>query len=182
MMRFGNKLFRDMFDKLLFCLQRGLAVDRQSYPVGYPEDVRVDGHGWEIENDGGDDIGCLPPNSWQPHQLLDIGRNDTLEFINECSRHAHKMLGLVVGIRDAFDIGEDGIRIGGGQRLGCRVGLKKGRGDHVDPLVRTLGRKDNRYQQLVGIGIMKFRFSDWFVVEKPLDHVFVSFLFPHDKK
>ena len=142
-----------------FGLQRRLRVGCKTDTVGDAEHVGVDRHNRLVENDSGNDVGSLAAHAWQGLQLVDIIGDLAIKVGQQLFGHSLQMTALAVRIGDRLDIGVDILDRGRRQRLGVGVGCKQSRRDHIDTLVGALGRKHNRYEQLVGIVVMQFALS-----------------------
>ena len=134
---------------------RGLAVG-QPEAVGDSEYVCVHGDYRLVVEDGSHDIGCLAAYSGQAHETVCVGRNHRMEVADQPAGHVYQVTGLAVGVGDGADQSQYVLEGGGGKVLGCRVSLKQGWSDHIDPFVGTLGREDDRDYELVSVPEVQF--------------------------
>jgi hypothetical protein len=110
--------------------------------------VDVDGDAGHAEGIAEHDVGRLPPEPGQGHQVLEPGRHLAAEPLGQLLAQAHQRAGLgpVVagGVDQVLELGPVRPRVG----RGIGVAGEQRRGDLVDLLVGGLGREDGRHGQL----------------------------------
>ncbi len=127
----------------------------QTQAPAEPPDVGVHGQSGEVEGHAAHDVGRLAPHPRQGHQIVQAGRDLTVEALDQGLGHANEAPGLV-GVEpgrahDLLQVGE----LGPGQRLRRRVaGEQRGR-DHVDPDVGRLGGEDGGGQELERVVVVQ---------------------------
>ena len=140
MMSFGNEVRGEVGREMFFDRQRSCACLRdKAYAMADTEDVGVDCHSGFAVDDGLDDVCCLSAYSGEADQFFGAVGYSVAEFFMQHFCHALKVAGFAVGVADAADILvyvfssclAHGFR--GGE------GVKEGRSDAVNPLVRALG-------------------------------------------
>ncbi len=95
-----------------------------------------------------DDVGGLPPDPGQAHQVLHAARNLAAEPPLDCVRHRDQVACLGPEEAGRVDQPLKLLRIRGGHRRGVRRIGEQGRRDEVDAGVGALGREDGRHQEL----------------------------------
>jgi hypothetical protein len=141
--------------------------------------MRINSQRRLAERHGSDHIGCFPPNSRNGHQLINLLGQASAEIIYDLPRCMDQVCGLVVRIRARPDQSE--YRFNGGCRQTFHSGktlIERGR-DHVHPLVRALGGKNDGNHQLVGIGVFQLGFGNRHVLAEPPDHAAEPFFGGH---
>ena len=114
------------------------------------EHVRIHSdHGLVVE-DTGHHIGGFSAHARERHQGVDVAGNLSAIFIYDLAGHRHQMCRLAVGVGDRPDQGIDLFRRGGGEPFHVGETLVEGGRRHIDPFVGTLGREDDRDDELVG--------------------------------
>ena len=139
MMSRGNICFGNVArEALLDGIRRCGALRDKPKTMADAEDVGVDSHSGPMPDDSLHDIGCLTPHTWEFDEFFKRVRNLASEAFHHHLRHAHKVGGLGVGVRDAPDIRKDVVGRCRSHGLRSGVGSKQGRGDKVDALICTL--------------------------------------------
>ena len=178
-MGFVHEVAGNEFQQLLFGGQRRFGIDGKPYAGGDTEDMGIDGHIGLLIDDGGDDIGGFAAHAGQLHQLVDGHGHLAMKFVHQHIGHTDEVFGLVVGIGNASYQGKQLVEAGPGQVGGVGIALKQGGSGHIDPLVGTLGRKDDGYEQLVGIVVQQLRLGIGGMVLKIVDYKAVAFFPGH---
>ena len=117
----------------------------------------VDGHGREVEYDGGHDVGGFAAHARQALQEFDVGGYLATEVADQHACKTDEVAAFVVGVGDGVDVAEDVLLRGLGHRLGGGVGGEEGGGDEVDPLVGALGGEDHGDEELEGAAVVELR-------------------------
>ena len=98
--RLGNEVRGDIPDELSFGLKRVLAMGSKAEPFADAEDMRINGHGGLVIDDGTDHIGSLASYALQCLQLLDgVGHLAVID-LDEALRHSYQMFRFGAGITD----------------------------------------------------------------------------------
>ena len=116
-----------------------------------------------VVEDGCHDIAVLRPT---PGRLIRLSMSDGItdwKSLTSLRASVYQVTGLAVGVGDGADQSQYVLEGGGGKVLGCRVSLKQGWSDHIDPLVGTLGREDDRDYELVSVSEVQFGLHGWAV-------------------
>ena len=144
-MSFRDEVLGDILDECELCIKWGLGIGGQPDTIGYTEDVRVYRHRRAIEDDRGDDIGRLAPNTRELHQLLSLLGDFTLVVSDETLRHRDQVTCLSARITDTAHELEDVVYFGTCHYFCCGIFTEEARGDHIHSLVRALSREDHGY-------------------------------------
>ena len=105
-------------------------------------------------DDRGDDIGRLAPHPWELHQSFTLLGHFPLMVLDELLRCSDKVACLGARVAHTTYQLEDVIYLSSRHDLCRRILMEETRGDHVDPLVRTLSREDDRYEEFEGSSIV----------------------------
>ena len=107
MVRFGNDRLGQMRHQSFLRFQDILGVLRQADAVRHAENVGVHGHRGLIKGHSHHHIGGLAAHAGELLQVFQIVGNHAVEVAHQGLGHAQEVLGLVVGIGNAFDVGVD---------------------------------------------------------------------------
>lgn len=132
----------------------------QSETTAEASDVRVHGKARQAECHAAYNIRCLPTDAGQRHEVLEGGRDLTIEPFLERDRHSDQALGLVLIEAGRADDLLDNGGICCGQFGGRWVGGEQCRGDNVHPRVRGLRRHDRRREQLERVAVVQLTERD----------------------
>ena len=182
MVRHGKQAAGDVLFERQFGLQRRFGVGGQPYTFRYAEHMRIDRHHLALPQHSPQHVGRLAPHPRQPLHRIEIGGHLAAEFLAQHPGHPGQILRLVVRIGDTLYIGIDSLRPRFRHLVGRGEALEKGRRGHVDPLVGTLGRQDDGYQQLVGIVVVQFALGHGHVLRKPADDSVVTLSECHSRR
>lgn len=144
-MSFRDEVLGDILDECELCIKWGLGIGRQPDTIGYTEDVRVYRHRRAIEDDRGDDIGRLAPDTRELHQLFALLGDFTLVVSDETLSHRDQVTSLSARITDTAHELEDVVYFGTCHYFCCGILTEEARGDHIHSLVRALSREDHGY-------------------------------------
>ena len=175
-----DKVLGDILDECELCIKWGLRIGGQTNAIGYPEDVRIYRHRGAIEDDRGDDIGRLAPDTRELHQVFALLGDFTLVVSDEALCHRDQVTCLSARITDTAHELEDIVHFGTCHYFCGGVFTEETRGDHIHSLVRALSRENHGYKKIDGGGIVELRLSDGHMLFKPPDDSFVSLLTRHD--
>lgn len=178
-MSFRDEVLRDILDERELCIKWGLGIGRQPDTIGYTEDVRIYRHRRAIEDDRGDDIGRLAPDTRELHQLFALFGDFALVVSDETLCHRDQVTCLSARITDTAHELEDVVYFGTCHYFCGGIFTEETRGDHIHSLVRALSREDYGYKKFEGSGIVELRLSDGHMLLKPPDDSFVSLLTRH---
>jgi len=134
-----------------FGFERSFRVASQPYPVRYPENMSIDSHRLFVECHRCHDIGRFTTYPRQFLQFVYILGHDAVEVADQFTGHTHQMFRFIVGVRNAFDVFINLFGACCGKALGRRIFFEEGRRNHVYPLVGTLSRQDDGYNQLIRV-------------------------------
>lgn len=134
-------------DEVLFDMIGGLGVGEaeamcQTFDVGVYGDAFVDPEGI-----GENDIGGFSGDARQGNELTHCGRHLSLVFLDNPVCCCKKVFRFVVKKASAADGIFNGFQVGLRQGFGVGPALEKGWGNHIYPLVCTLGGQDGGYKQ-----------------------------------
>ena len=180
-MGFRDDISGDVFDKLLFCLEGVLGVCSESESFADAEDMGVDRHGGLVPNDRTDDVGGLASDTLECLEVIDVIGYDAVVGGDESLRHGDEVLCFGTGVTDRMYVFEHFVGCSGGKGVGCGVGGKEGRGNHVHALVRTLGGEHDCHEALEWRMEDQFAFCYGHVGCKPSDDVLKALLCGHDR-
>ena len=178
-MGLGDDVCRDIFDELFLRLQGILAVGGQSQPFAHAEDMRIDGHGGLVPDNGTNDIRRLASNALQGLQIVDIIRYLTAVYFYQPLRHLYQVLGFAAGITDRLNVREDIVAGGASHGFSRRVGGKERRRDEIDALVGALRREHDGHEQFEGVAVVQLRLGDGHVLCEPSKYMFEAISLQH---
>ena len=166
----------------LYGVRGGGFFSYQSETMGYAEDVRIDGEGCFVPNDCLHDVSCFATYAWQTDQVVQIVRHFSAKILKKHLRHTDEVTGFGVWITHAADVFVDGFGCGLCHQL-CRwEGGKEWGSDEVDAFVRTLGREDDRHEQLEGRFVVQFCLYIGHFAFEVVDEEIIDFFLFHAKK
>ena len=144
-MSFRDEVLGDILDECELCIKWGLGIGRQPDTIGYTEDVCIYRHRGAIEDDRGDDIGRLAPDTRELHQLLSLLGDFTLVVSDETLRHRDQVTSLSARITDTAHELEDVVYFGTCHYFCGGIFTEETRGNHIPSLVRALSRENYGY-------------------------------------
>ena len=153
-MRLGHDGLRDVLEEGQFGLEWSPRVGRESDPIGDTEDMGIDRHRRTMVDDRGDDISRLAPHPWELHQSFTLLGHLPLVVFDELLRGSDEVARLGAWVAHTTYQLEDVIYLSSCHDLCRRILTEETGGDHVDPLVRTLSREDDRYEEFEGSSIV----------------------------
>lgn len=177
-----NFIFRDIFQELQFCLERGFCIGGEAQAFGNAEHVCVYRHIGLLVNNAGDNVGGFAPYPGEFNEFGHGGWDFAVEIIHDHIGHADEVFRFVVGIADTPDEGKELIEGGLTECRDVRILLEYGGSGEINPLIGTLGRQDYGNQQLIRIVVKQFCFCIGRMVFKVIDYVLESFFFRHARK
>lgn len=105
-MCFMNTFYRNKLNKLFFSCQGCFGSNGEAYARGNPEYVGVYGHVWLLVHHRSNHVGGFPAHAGQLNKFFHGERNFSLKLLYQHFRHADKVFGFVVGVRNTFDEGK----------------------------------------------------------------------------
>ena len=142
-------------------------------------DMCVYGHGRLTEGNGLHHISSLAANTWEFEQLVHVAGHLAAMIAHQHLCHGNEVLGLGIGIGNAFYVLKDFIILGIA-KLMCRgIVTKKGWRNLIDALVGALSTKNNGHKQLECGAVVSLGGYLGHLLPKVGQHFFVSFLASH---
>ncbi len=152
----GGGLGRENFAKLPLNFFRLLEVIHQAEAVGDADTVGIhNGAAGDMEHIAEDQVGGFAADAGEGGKFFHGGRDLTVMLFQQNFGTLHNIPGF--GMIEAAGMN---ILLHLGDVSGCKVfqgGIagEESRGDLIDALIRTLGGKANREEELVGFGIIE---------------------------
>lgn len=171
-----------VFDELFFGFKGCAGLLGKAQTRRNPENMRIDRHGWLVENNRSNHISSFAAYAGQLHQLIDFGRYDVVEFVVQHLSEPHQMFGLVVRVRNAADERKNLLHACPRKTFGGGKSLKKTRRGKVYTFVGALGTEYHGHQQFIRIAVKQFRFGIWCCLQKMADDEVEAFFAAHARK
>ena len=142
-------LFGDVLAQSHFYFIRGIrTVGHKAKTVTHTEDVRVDSKSSLSESHTEHDVGSLATYAGKARQRVERLRHFSPIVLHQHAGHGGKMPGFTVRIAHGADILEKSLGRGLGHFMSRRKCGEQGGSNHVDALIRALGRQHRRHEQL----------------------------------